>query len=249
MTMRPGKVNFNIEDSGTMSDPFRPETADMAITGGLPQGTNPGGPGKTGRGRNRRRFPRRAHRGISIFPVILGIAVAAVAISYLVSVYQGALTNTRTQTTLNTVLIMDTSIRRSYANLPQFEANLTGGLWSAVPASAIQGTGNNRRIVTPWGGQIFAGGGDAPGDNGTGSASNNRFYISILGLPEDACETIAAAFLNRSDVVGLDVEGTAAASFTRVNTTAQIQAFDTVSEINTACDGGDDDKIGIVFRG
>ena len=181
--------------------------------------------------------------------MILGVAVAAIVTVGLVSAYQSTVTNTRTQSVLTTLAMMENDIRRSYASQPQFEANLTSGLWSAVPSNSIQGTGASRKIVTPWGGQMFTGGNDTPDDDGTGTASDNRFFISILGLPEDACEKIATAFLNRSDVVGLDVEGAGGTNFTKVNTTAQVQAFDEVSEINTECDGDDDDKVAIVFRG
>ena len=225
----------------------------------VPQGAVAEGPGQPKETRPARPWPRRNRRGVGVFGVILGIAVTAGAILGLIALYQGAVNNTRTQTTLNTALIMDTSIRRAYANLPQFEDELTAGLLSAVPSSSVQNghtaspgglpTGEGRRIVTPWGGFMFAGGGDTPDDDGSGAASPNRFYISILNLPETACEAIAAAFLNRPDVVGLVVEGAGGTAFTQVNTATQIQAFDTVAEINDECNGGDDDKVAIVFRG
>ena len=221
-----------------MSCLFAAKTEDALTVGAVRQGAGPG-----------RRVPRRSRRGMSIFGVVLGVAIAAAVALGLVSAYQGVLTNTRTQATLNTLLIMDAGIRRSYASLPEFEANLTSGLWSAVPSNAIQLRDGTRTIVTPWGGEIFAGGGDTPKNNGAGTASGNRFYITVLNLPEEACETIGSSFLNRSDVVGLDVEGAGATAFTQVKTAAQIQAFDAVSEIDAECDGGDDDKVAIVFRG
>ncbi len=77
-----------------------------------------------------------------------------------------------------------------------------------------------RPPVTHQGGGIYAGGGDTPEDDGTGAASNNQFYVTVLLLPEAACETIAAEFLNRSNVVGINVEGTWGTALTQVDTTA-----------------------------
>ena len=217
----------------------------------VPQGAVAEGPGRPKETRPARPWPRRNRRGVGLFGVILGAAVIAAAILGLIALYQGAVNNTRTQTALNTVLVIDTSIRRTYANLPQFEAGeaLEGTAISAVPSNAVQGTGTNREIVTPWGGRIRVAAGDNPGATigaATPAASNNRFYITIAGLPETACEAIAAAFLNRPDVVGLDVENSG--TLTAVSNATQIAAFDTVGEINTECDG-DDNSVGIVFRG
>ena len=196
-----------------------------------------------------RRLPRRARRGISIFGVILGVAVAAVVSLGLVSAYQGVVTSTRTQAVLNTLTVAEAAIRRAHANLPQYEAQLTAGLLSAVPSSSVQdghgampgASSDTRRIVTPWGGFIYAGGGGTVDLDGTGTATGNRFYITVLGLPEAACETVAKAYLNNPSVVSVAAEGTAA--------TAATTAQATGAAIDAECDGGDDDKVGIVFRG
>ena len=190
----------------------------------------------------------RLRRGLTMWEMMLVVAVIAFVVVGVVALYNVASTSIRTQRVQSVLATAEQTIRRAYASQPQYEANMTQVLWSAMPTTAIQGTGAARDIVTPWGGEIFAGGGNTPDNDGTGTASNNRFYITVLLLPEAACERLAAAYLNRSDVVGLDVEGTAATAFTQVNTAAQIQAFDTVSEIEAECDGDDDDKIAIVFR-
>lgn len=196
----------------------------------------------------RRRLPRRLRRGLTMWEMMLVIAAAAFVIVGVVALFNIGSTSLRIQRVQSVLSTAESTIRRSYASQPQYEANMTQVLWSAMPTTAIQGTGTTRDIVTPWGGEISAGGGDTPDDDGTGTASNNRFYITVLGLPEAACERLASAYLNRSDVVGLDVEGAAATAFTQVNTAAQIALFDAVSEIEAECDGGDDDKIAIVFR-
>ena len=206
--------------------------------------TTLGGGNRTALAKRRRRL----RRGLTMWEMMLVVAVIAFVIVGAVGLYLVGSTSVRIQRVQSVLSTAEQTIRRAYASQPQYEANMTQVLWSSMPTTAIQGTGTTRDIVTPWGGEIFAGGGNTPDDDGTGTASNNRFYISVLLLPEAACERLAQAHLNRSDVVGLDVEGTAATAFTQVNTAAQIQAFDSVSEIEAECDGGDDDKIAIVFR-
>ena len=198
-------------------------------------------------GRERLPWPRRSRRGL--ITVLLTAAVVAFVLVGILAIYSRVQTSIGTQSVQSVLTAAEAALRRAYASQPQYDANLTEVLWSAMPSNAIQGTGANREIVTPWGGEIFAGGGDTPDDDGTGTASNNRFFITVLNLPEAACENLAQGYLNRAEVVGLDVEGAGATAFTQVNTAAQIQAFDSVAEIVTECDGDDDDKFAVVFRG
>ena len=196
-------------------------------------------------------IPRKKRRGISIFGVILGVAIAAVVALGLVSAYQGVVTNTRTQAVLTTLSTMETAVRRNYANLPQFGGNLVEGLVGVVPTSAIQGTGTSREIVTPWGSRIHAGGGDTVGqlNASTGTADNNRFYVSVLGLPEAACEAIASAYLNRADVEDIFVKNAVAAF--AAGDAVDDNPVTAAGEIQTRCNGGNvnDDQVAIVFRG
>ena len=201
--------------------------------------------------RTKPNIPRKKHRGVSIFGVILGVAVIAVVALGLVSAYQGVVTNTRTQAVLTTLSTMENAVRRNYANLPQFGGTLVAGLVGVVPTSAIQDTGADRIIVTPWGSRIHAGGGETVTqlNASTGTASNDRFYISVLGLPESACETIASAYLNRADVEDIFVkkDATAFAGGDAVDDNPVTAA----GTIQTECDGGNvnDDQVAIVFRG
>ena len=186
---------------------------------------------------------------MGIIGVVLGLALGAFALLGLVAAFEGAMTNQRSQTVLSTLVTMETSIRRAHANLPQYEAELTAGLLSQMPANAVQdghgampgASADTRRIVTPWGGFIYAGGGATQDNDGTGALSGNRFYITVLNLPEAACEVIAKAYLNNASVVEVAAEGTAATAPTTEQTTG--------AAIDAECDGGDDDKVGIVFRG
>ena len=198
-------------------------------------------------------IPRKKHRGVSIFGVILGVAVIAVVALGLVSAYQGVVTNTRTQAVLTTLSTMENAVRRNYANLPQFGADLDDGLFGVVPTSAIQGTGSSRQIVTPWGSRIHVGGGETEAqlNDSTGTADNGHFYISVLNLPEAACEAIASAYLNRADVEAIYVKDDTGAfvSADKVNA----DPVDAAGDIQDDCDGDDDnvnnDQVAIVFRG
>ena len=193
---------------------------------------------------------RRKHRGVSIFGVILGVAVSAVVALGLVSAYQGVITSVRTQAVLTTMTTMETTIRRNYANLPQFGKSLEPGLWGAVASGSIQGTGATRKIVTPWGGEIHAGGGNALGKlhTDTGDASNNNFYISALDLPESACEGIGTAYLNRADVEEIYVEKIAAADFASA-TKLDADPVKAAGELQTNCEEGSENHVAIVFKG
>ena len=183
---------------------------------------------------------------MGIYGVMMGVAIVAVALLGMVSLFQGVVTSQRTQTVMNTITVMETTIRRSFANRPEFEANgaLQGISISAVPTTAIRGTGAGRVIVTPWGGNITTGAGATIGADATNS--RNRFWILVADIPEEACETIGAAHLDRRDVMGVDANGSYAET-TGTPTGTQ----DDVGAINTACDsdGDDDDAVGIVFRG
>ena len=212
-------------------------------------------------GTDEMRVARRNRRGVSIFGVILGVAVTAIVILGLVSAYQTVVTSTRSQTTLSTIGTMENTIRRNYANLPQFGGALEAGLYGAVPSTSVQGTGTNRRIVTPWGSQIIAGGGNgvATLNSPGGAASNDNFFITVgRPLPEAACEAIATAHLNRSDVAQLYIEN----DDTAATGTAIVPAFanpgdlialtpvvTAAGSIETACEGNTNNYLSIIYRG
>ena len=190
-------------------------------------------------GARRRPMPRRARRGL--INVLLTVAIVAIVLVGILALYGQINTSVRTQSTQSIMTIAEAELRRIYASQPQYEANLTPVLFSVMPTNAIQGPATARVIVTPWGGGVFAGGGGVPDLNGTGTVSNNLFFITVLLLPEAACEALAQAYLNRANVVSVNPEGTVA--------TVPITAQTTPTGIQTECDGGDDDKVAIVFRG
>ena len=190
-------------------------------------------------GARRRPLPRRARRGL--INVLLTVAIVAIVLVGILALYGQINTSVRTQSTQSILTIAEAELRRIYASQPTYEAALTPILFSVMPTNAIRGAGATRTIVTPWGGGVFAGGGPTPDIDGTGTATADTFYITVLLLPEAACEALAQAYLNRSNVVSVNPEGTAA--------TMPIVARATPTLIQTECDGGDDDKVAIVFRG
>ena len=185
---------------------------------------------------------------MGIYGVMMGAAIVAVALLGMVSLFQGVMTSQRAQTVLNTMNTIETTTRRTFANLPNFEAGtaLQNIAISAVPTGAVQSNadGTNVRIVTPWGGNIVVGAGDTPVAPVTGTSPAghpNRFYIVVEGLPDAACETVASAYLNRSDVVGIDADGAWGA--------VTGPGDNSVADIVTYCDDADDNDIAVVFRG
>ena len=203
--------------------------------------------------RRKRPWPRRSRRGMGLPGMVLTLVMAAIILGATFVLFQGTNDNFRVQEAMTRAGLMESDIRRTYANQPQFDAALTNGLLSKMPSSAIQ-EGNQsvagisgsekRRIVTPWGGLMVAGGGDTPRPNGGGTASGNRFFIAILDLPEEACEAIAASFLNSSSVVDVRTKGSSSSAFGGGTVRGSVAA------INTGCSSANDDNaVAIVFRG
>ena len=184
-----------------------------------------------------RRWPRRARRGI--IGVVLSMAIIAIVLVGLLSIYNNMQTSTRTMLVQTMISNAQGELRRAYASQPEYEATLTEILLGVMANTAIRGTGANREVVTPWGGAIVAGGGDTPDLDGTGTASFDRFYITILDLPEAACEELAQAFLRAEGVIGVFPEGTGGTDPTTAQTTP--------SGIAGECDGGGDDALAVVF--
>lgn len=188
----------------------------------------------TPRERPGRAWPRKARRGLA--NVLLTVAIVAIVLVFLIGIYTTVNSSIRTQAVQTTLTSLEAEIRRSFANAPQYTAEAYHDfLAPRMPRNAQRGAEGAEDIVTPWGGAITAGGGNRPG---AAAASPNRFWILVADLPREACISIAESFLNRASIV-------------RVQAGAE-NALRAVSEragIERACDGGDDDAVGIVFRG
>ena len=182
-----------------------------------------------------RRFPRRSRRGL--INVLLTVAVAAGVIIGILSIYNQVNTSISTSSAQSLLNSMEAEIRRAYASDPQYSGDIDEFIEAALPESALNIQGGNRVIVTPWGGRVTAGGGAAPGTDGT---SPNRFWIRMNGLPERACESLANAYLGLSSVFAVRAGD---------NVTQSGSARTDADAVATGCDGDGDDQVAVVFRG
>ena len=189
----------------------------------------------------KRPWPRRNRRGFGLGGAVLAIVIGAIILSATFAIFNQTNTNFRTQETMTRVGLVESELRRSYANAANFDSGtLEDIVRSAMPRNALQGTTGDEDIVTPWGGHITAGAGTTVGT--TGTASPNRFWIRIEGLPISACQAIAEAHLNNSGVLNVHAKDTAGGTFAAAITSR--------ANIETNCDGaGDNNQVGIVFRG
>ena len=188
-------------------------------------------PGKAVAADGRRRpFPRRERRGM--INVMLTIAIAAIVIGAMIGIYVTSSASLRTSNVQTTVTALAAEIKRAFANRREYATgDYHDFLAPRMPSNAQRGAAGSEIIVTPWGGEIEAGGGDTVG---TSAASPNRFWIDVQDLPRAACITIAEGLLDRADIVSVSVDGTA------VTTNVLIE---------TNCDDADDNDVEIVFRG
>ena len=180
--------------------------------------------------RYRHPFPRRKRRGM--INVMLTVAIAAIVVGAMIGIYTTVQSSMRTSSVQTTVTSLESEIRRAFANRREYAAgDYHDFLAPRMPSNAVRGDAGDEIIVTPWGGEIEAGGGATVG---TAAASPNRFWIDVQDLPRDACITIAEGLLDRRSIFSVSVDGTA----TGTNVL-----------IETNCDDADDNDVEIVFRG
>ncbi|WP_419738564.1 type 4 pilus major pilin [Ruegeria sp.] len=197
-------------------------------------GADKQGPRQGARQGSGRPWPRRARRGLA--NVLLTVAIVAIALVFLIGIYTSINSSIRTQTVQTGLTSLESEIRRSFANAPEYSDEAYHDfLAPRMPENLQRGDDGDEEIITPWGGEIEAGGGTTVG---TAEDSPNRFWIHVAELPRDTCITLAESFLNRSSVVSVHVGDTAPGT-----------AVENREAIETNCDGGDNDGVGIVFRG
>ena len=183
----------------------------------------------------RRPWPRRSRRGL--MGTMLTVVVIGIALGIALAVFGRIQASINTQTVQTTVTSLESEIRRSFANAREYTNEAYHDLLAVrMPENAVRGAEGSEDIITPWGGEITGGGGATVG---TSATSANRFWIYVAGLPRSACITLAESFLDRSTVVEVRTGDTAAGTTTRANRAA----------IETGCNGGDNDGVGVVFRG
>lgn len=209
------------------------ETMDFAVS--ETEGGREASAGREKRaGRVRRPLPRRARRGL--IGVMLTVIVMAIAVGIALAIFGRSTAGIDTQGVQTALTALEGEIRRSFANARTYSAeDYHDFLAVRMPENAVRGAEGSEEIRTPWGGEITAGGGTTVG---TSAANATRFWIHIADLPRSACITLAETYLDRSTVVEIRTGDTAPGTV-RANRAA----------IETGCDGGDNDGVGIVFRG
>ncbi|MXW34183.1 MAG: hypothetical protein F4151_12270 [Gammaproteobacteria bacterium] len=197
--------------------------------GGAAAVAAPPGAAAASRG-HRRRLPRRRRRGM--VNVLLTVAIAAIVIGAMVGIFITSGAGLRTSNLQTTITALAAEIERAFANRREYAAgDYHDFLAPRMPSNAQRGAVGSEIIVTPWGGEIEAGGGATVG---TAAASPNRFWIDVQDLPRAACITVAEALLEQTNIVSVSVDGTA------VTTNALIE---------DNCDDANDNDVEIVYRG
>jgi len=204
-------MNVNSKGNDVMKNPI--ETRAGRIVGPAPTvGAAPEGVRSIFAHPGLRRFPRRSRRGISIWGVILGVAVVAFFTLRLVNAYQGVVDNTRGQEVSSTVVQASTAIRRVYANASSFPddgGDMNPIIFSSAPKNLqnVDGSSSDDGITFPWWNE----GGTAATLTATDGAANT-FTLSASHLPSGVCETIAAAHIGLADVQRVDIRASSSSN-------------------------------------
>ena len=178
----------------------------------------------------------------SVFSVICGLVITIGMIFGMMAFFQSVMVSSQTKEVLVLLDRLEMSIRRIHANLPYFGEYFMDSYLKSDRESA--------RIFTPWSGEIVAAGGrGGPGlthlTTSTGEEHHENFYISVLDLPESACEGIASAYLNRRIVESIHVVGDAS----NFRTALDPASPETEGIIYDTCKKGNENRVSIIFKG
>ena len=237
-----------------MKSSFESRADAMAFAGAPAQETRRAGLGNTPGRKYKRRFPRRSRRGVSIWGIVLGLAVVAFFTLQLVNAFQGVLDNSRGQQVDNSVTQSATGIRRTFANASSFPttaAQMNPIIYSNAPANLQNTDGSTPAagIFFPW----WNGASDLATLTAT-AGTPNTFTLSVSNLPSSVCETIAGGRIGLADVERVDIgpAGTTSAG-SRVYSSARTvqQNANDAAKIPTRCGDGTlaNRSVHIRFRG
>ena len=185
-----------------MSYPFGPQAETMALAGAAPQGEAPKGQRKTLEGRNKRRFPRRNRRGLSVGGAVFAAAIAALFLAGVIAAYGGVVMNIRGGSVQTTFAATATNVMRTFASATTFaggEASINAIIYSSAPSNMQNTSGSTRAdgITFPWWGgtsQLIA---------STTAAEHtvDAFTLHLVNIPPAVCEAVGSAYIGDSSVV------------------------------------------------
>ncbi len=179
---------------------------------------------------------RRYRRGFSLFGVLLGLTLAAVAIVGAVSLYNSARESANRSEALALLNTLRANVETVYAGAPTYgnDTDLVAILdrRGGIPDGARTEEGGVVRIRHPFGGLVTVLGG--PG------GITNRFRITFADVDDEVCAAMGDAYAGRTraraGIVSLTVNGTV------------LNAPVTVARITADCDDGDGaNDIGFTF--
>ena len=177
-------------------------------------------------GRLGRLRQKRWRRGFSLFGVLLGLTLAAVAIVGAVSLYNAARESANRSEALTLLNRLRANVESVYAGAPSYgnNANLVATVdrRGGIPDSARVMNRNRVQIRHPFGGRVTITGG--PG------GATNQFLIVFNDVDDEVCAAMGDAYAGRSraraGIVSITVNGTVLASPV------------TVAQVTANCDDG-----------
>ena len=169
----------------------------------------------------RRLRQKRYRRGFSLFGVLLGLTLAAVAIVGAVSLYNAARESANRSEALTLLNRLRANVESVYAGAPSYGNNAdliaTIDRRGGIPDSARTLNGTTVQIRHPFGGLVTVTGG--PGGN------TNEFRIVFNDVDDEVCAAMGDAYAGRTraraGIVSMIVNGT---TLTSPVTVAQVTA-------------------------
>ena len=182
-------------------------------------------------------------RAISIFGVILGVAVAAVVTAGLVGVFGATTESVETGQQQTALIAQENAIVTAYASAREYEAGgIQGIAYAATPESLQSADGST--INTPWGGTVTWDAG--PLDGAAAADADDEFSVIITDLPQTACIRIAGSAISRDDVTLVRI-GTAVA-YATAEAAGTNENVDNVAEIENECLDNGENQLGYTVR-
>ncbi|MDD9990763.1 MAG: type 4 pilus major pilin, partial [Rhodospirillales bacterium] len=159
-------------------------------------------------GHLRRLRQKRYRRGFSLFGVLLGLTLAAVAIVGAVGLYNAARESANRSEALTLLNRLRANVESVYAGAPSYGNNTdlvaTIDRRGGIPDSARTMRGNRVQIRHPFGGRVTVTGG--PG------GATNQFLIVFNDVDDEVCAALGDAYAGRSraraGIVSITVNGT-----------------------------------------